>query len=70
VILREKGDPSHDGQAFVLDHPSDGLLQMLSGELAQRGAHEMTHLHISRAPGSSLGPPAGGRNDWSPLRRQ
>jgi S1-C subfamily serine protease len=70
VILRDKGDPSYDGQAFVLDHPSDGLLQMLSGELAQRGAHEMTHLHISGAPGGSVVPADGERNGWSPLRRR
>ena len=44
VIFRDKRNPSEQGQAYVLEHPSGQLLHVLSSELARRGPHVATGL--------------------------
>jgi S1-C subfamily serine protease len=67
VIVRQKGGAGREGQAYVLDHPSHGLLRALSGELSRRGAHQATELQVPPVPprSSTNSPDA----VWFPLFR-
>jgi S1-C subfamily serine protease len=42
VITRDPQNPNQPGQVYVLDRPSQGLLQTLANELSRRGPHVAT----------------------------